>query len=902
MDWPQKVNQRISIDGDYSQEDGFIDELRFDNGKSRTWQKNSYVPKNFPDLSLLLNNTEVIDDRGRTEKKIFEDWYTVNLRNGILPFYFPKLEKPSEGAVYMFIPESLSYDKTEGIVMASFGFREIAMIDGEIQSNLWITIEDQDASDRLPSSGKVGTVLQTIANFLKWVKNLFNPISGHKHNGIDSPRVSYNNLLDKENLENGIANIDQRLIQEITARIYGDENLQILVDAIIAKIPNQASSTNQLADKDFVNSSIGNMASNYVTPNAAGDEQWMSLEALNNGPWFYRGVSYTPTRNDYAVFLETDLSVYRSTYDGVQWNKSFKVNDRPFTAAELAALASGITDALVELIKSAIQVSTNLILEADTNLEEIGTSSITDNIIGHFQRFRRGINYLKNNIETGTLLFKNGNIIYNVSNTDEWNNIVTDINNNSALYQNAAVEILLSANITIDMSVIVPEGIKKLTLKSDTTTVRTITLLTGSAIEGHAGCDLSIEYIRIASATSLKVFKLTNFNRVYIREYISTTYLAFTLSDINRAELGNYISITSSGSIALANIPHVSCTLNGNIFRGVSLTADNCNFYLTGGASASLSNATAQTVRKCTVITNSGISAALTGQLNALAFLDFVYPVGSSYDQKPNDLSPSERNLPGNWSIWNRRAEIYELITETQYQALITSFGTAISSPTNWTTSSSIAANAWRVWCLDQTSSEGTRRLIRSNKAVTSQTAKQMNPIDWIDIQGHNSNYIIRRAARRHVQTTWTEADLAIGTQVPAGIQYTNDNGSLTTTTEAMRVVGILTMSGLYPSYTGGNRPTFISGGIANDAIRPMKGSFRPGSGDSRYTMGFDMENPHLIDGVFYRIMSQTDRMIVGQSANASYGTLGFDSGRVIESANENQNRTTAVQYWRRIS
>ncbi|MCL2207795.1 MAG: hypothetical protein FWB90_06855 [Fibromonadales bacterium] len=132
-----------------------------------------------------------------------------------------------------------------------------------------------------------------------------------------------------------------------TDTIYDDAEVKSDIANIEAKIPNQANSDNQLADKDFVNSSISAMAANYVMQTAEGDTIWASLTALRAGPWYNRGESYTPTMNDYTVFSEADGSVWRATFDGVQWNKSFKVNDTPFTAAQIAVLNSGITSALV---------------------------------------------------------------------------------------------------------------------------------------------------------------------------------------------------------------------------------------------------------------------------------------------------------------------------------------------------------------------------------------------------------------------------------------------------------------------------------------------------------------------------------------------------------------------------
>ena len=171
MEWDELVNKRISLDGEYTQEDGFINEIRFDSGKTRTWSKNTYVPNVYPELHLLLNKIYAVDEKGNTEWARFDFWYKSVLRNGILPFYFPKLENSKDTAVYQFIPNSLSYDRPDGIVKASFGLREVAQMDGQVPSSQWVTLEDQDASDELPSSGKVQRILQQVRNFLKWVKD-----------------------------------------------------------------------------------------------------------------------------------------------------------------------------------------------------------------------------------------------------------------------------------------------------------------------------------------------------------------------------------------------------------------------------------------------------------------------------------------------------------------------------------------------------------------------------------------------------------------------------------------------------------------------------------------------------------------------------------------------------------
>jgi hypothetical protein len=124
-------------------------------------------------------------------------------------------------------------------------------------------------------------------------------------------------------------------------------NVGWLFNRIFSIVPNQASSTNQLADKDFVNSSISNMAARYMTPDSLGEEQWPSLTALRAGPWYNGGTPKEPSQSDYAIYVESDNSVWRAAYNGDLWSPTYKINDKPFTAAQLAALNSSITAQLV---------------------------------------------------------------------------------------------------------------------------------------------------------------------------------------------------------------------------------------------------------------------------------------------------------------------------------------------------------------------------------------------------------------------------------------------------------------------------------------------------------------------------------------------------------------------------
>ena len=120
------------------------------------------------------------------------------------------------------------------------------------------------------------------------------------------------------------------------------------ISAIEEKIPTQASAQNQLADKDFVNSSIGTNTANYINDNG---EPFTSIAALE-------AYSGTVTNNDYAFVTGTDSAGntyydrYKATVSGstVTWAKEYRLNNSAFTAAQWAALNSGITAQIVASI------------------------------------------------------------------------------------------------------------------------------------------------------------------------------------------------------------------------------------------------------------------------------------------------------------------------------------------------------------------------------------------------------------------------------------------------------------------------------------------------------------------------------------------------------------------------
>lgn len=125
------------------------------------------------------------------------------------------------------------------------------------------------------------------------------------------------------------------------------------VNTIQALIPATASADNQLADKDFVNSSI-------ATATAEFRGSFTSLDELK---------ATSGNLNDYAFYLHTD-SVGNSIVDRYKWTTAgwlyeYTLNNSSFTAEQWAALNSTITATLVNSYNSHLTNSTIHITAAE---------------------------------------------------------------------------------------------------------------------------------------------------------------------------------------------------------------------------------------------------------------------------------------------------------------------------------------------------------------------------------------------------------------------------------------------------------------------------------------------------------------------------------------------------------
>ena len=167
-------------------------------------------------------------------------------------------------------------------------------------------------------------------------------------------------------------NIDAEALarqQADTALQNADTALGGRVTTIEGKIPVAASSSNQLADKDFVNSSIQtNTAEFKGSFNEVTDLNLTTSATRADIIAALPGVISSANNNDYcyvqiptADATPTEIaSVERYKYSGSAWAFEYALNNSGFTAAQWAALNSGINSGLVSKL-SALPTNSELV-------------------------------------------------------------------------------------------------------------------------------------------------------------------------------------------------------------------------------------------------------------------------------------------------------------------------------------------------------------------------------------------------------------------------------------------------------------------------------------------------------------------------------------------------------------
>lgn len=120
---------------------------------------------------------------------------------------------------------------------------------------------------------------------------------------------------------------------------------QEVVDAILALIPSAATALNKLADKAYVDSSIATAAATF---------RGTSPEGLTQAQFLAWANALEHDNNDTVFWKTTDTAgntLYKKyKYNGSEWKFEYDLNNSSFTAAQWAAINSGITAATLGTI------------------------------------------------------------------------------------------------------------------------------------------------------------------------------------------------------------------------------------------------------------------------------------------------------------------------------------------------------------------------------------------------------------------------------------------------------------------------------------------------------------------------------------------------------------------------
>ena len=205
-------------------------------------------------------------------------------------------------------------------------------LDGKIGANTQAIATEKNRAEGAESvlDGKIGDNTQAIATEKTRAEGAEGVLDGK------IVTEAQNRQQADQTLDGKIGACTQAIATEKTRAEGVEQTLQTAIDIINGKIPAQATAQNQLADKAFVNSSISTATADFKGT-------YNSLQELEQ---------VTANANDYAFVIATDAAgntVYKryKWVDGTGWTWEYDLNNSSFTAAQWAAIQSGITAALV---------------------------------------------------------------------------------------------------------------------------------------------------------------------------------------------------------------------------------------------------------------------------------------------------------------------------------------------------------------------------------------------------------------------------------------------------------------------------------------------------------------------------------------------------------------------------
>ena len=260
-----------------------------------------------------------------------------------------------------------------------------------------------------------------------------------------------------------------------------------------------------------------------------------------------------------------------------------------------------------------------------------------------------------------------------------------------------------------------------------------------------------------------------------------------------------------------------------------------------------------------------------TDQIATTAFIsnvinNLLLPVGSRYPQYPNDPTPEELGYPGTWAPWSGRADIYGLSTAqpqnyADYAALA---------------GSTITANAAPLVCYHLTGDDFRLYQFKSRDADYTVPAA-FDPVQWNYVQPDEL------VERRFLQG-WEDADFSDADDALYGLGHLILAGDYA----GKFVTEIVVPGGKFYGVEGGNRPTFVSGGVQRDRIRNIEGQINAALNLSGFS------------GALYFGTATSTYGIETRSGTVNAAML--DVSRVVKTGPDVAPANLSIRLWRRVS
>lgn len=244
---------------------------------------------------------------------------------------------------------------------------------------------------------------------------------GHIHANGESYSPGQNISIDENNV---ISAVDTTYTQGNGITIDQDN---VISNDIYPLVPAQATINNQLADKDFVNSSIATSTATFRgTYNVVTDLHLSTLSTHQQVATALGNTISVADNNDYCfVEIPTDdltptetLQVDRYKYNGSSWSFEYTLNNSGYTSAQWKAINSGITsgkvtqyDGYATSKQDTLTAGTNITILNDVISAQIPPTAYPTVITGELAT---GLNVRSNVGDGGSILLENG-FVWNMS-------------------------------------------------------------------------------------------------------------------------------------------------------------------------------------------------------------------------------------------------------------------------------------------------------------------------------------------------------------------------------------------------------------------------------------------------------------------------------------------------------